>query len=294
MKPLLSAVVPISGSETKYSHLLNWLPKFESTLLEVILVGDSLPIPQQTAIQQVIRNGAKNQIQFINDSFGDPGTSRNAGMAEVQGNWICFWDCDDIPEIPNFIKMCKTADEHGFNMSIGRFTSTDLLGDTKMSNRINTKWVSEEVVSNPGIWRTGFKHNLAEGLQFATHRMGEDQNFIQQVEKRNPNKYFYDDFVYHYFRNRPDSLTSNQNSIDDIRFVLKLSNSLLQEAPQSRMLQQALVKQSITCLKRASSKYRTTGLKLVVQFVKDHPWQSLVRLLPNIIRLLMFRFVTGR
>jgi hypothetical protein len=294
MKPLLSAVVPISGSETKYSHLLNWLPKFESTLLEVILVGDSLSMLQQTAIQQVIRNGAKNQIQFINDSFGDPGTSRNAGMAEVQGKWICFWDCDDIPEIPNFIEMCKTADEHGFNMSIGRFTSTDLLGDTKMSNRINTKWVSEEVVSNPGIWRTGFKHNLAEGLQFATHRMGEDQNFIQQVEKRNPNKYFYDDFVYHYFRNRPDSLTSNQNSIDDIRFVLKLSNSLLQEAPQSRMLQQALVKQSITCLKRASSKHRTTGLKLVVQFVKDHPWQSLVRLLPNIIRLLVFRFVTGR
>jgi glycosyltransferase involved in cell wall biosynthesis len=294
MERFLSAVVPISGSETKYANLLRWLPEFDSSLLEVILVGDSLSMSQESSIKNTIKIRTAHHIQFLNDSFGSPGLSRNAGMEKAQGNWICFWDCDDIPEIPNFIEMCKMANDRGFNMSMGRFTSTDVLGHVDLSNRIQAKWLSEEVVSSPGIWRTGFKHDLVENLKFEPHRMGEDQNFLQQIEQKKPTKFLYDDFVYHYFRNHPESLTSNQSSIDEIRFMLKLSYSLLQNSPQNRLLQQALLKQSVTCLKRASKPYKFTGIKLVLEFIRANPWQCLETLFPNGVRLLFFKLFIGR
>lgn len=287
MQPVLSVVIPVSGSPGKYAHLLSWLEKFESRSVEIILIADNLPELDYKKLSDKVKNGKSWQLTLLRGKFGNPGESRNLGIDKSQGQWTAFWDCDDIPLIDEFLKMCLSGTEAGSDLCIGRFEVSDLKGSIKKSKPLTRRKLEEEITCNPGIWRMAFKRELIEGLRFPRYRMAEDQNFIQHVLLKGPNIYFSDEAVYRYFKGIPESLTSSNEGKTHLKYAVRDTSKLLMLYPGSKLLQQNLMKQIVTIFKNPKIRAEFLALRLISKFIALHPVIAISEMLPNAVKVLL-------
>jgi len=101
----LSVVVLTHGA------YLHWLPdvlasieRQRSAIQEVILVVDSAG----AKLPAIDRFG---ELQIIIHKFASPNQARNAGLAEVKSDWVCYVDGDNIPDPGYFAHMRKLASQ---------------------------------------------------------------------------------------------------------------------------------------------------------------------------------------
>ena len=223
---LLTIVTPISQMAGRLQNLQTWLSRLGNLSVEVVLIHDKKDELTGIALREMIHKLDDSRITFLEGNYGGPGLARNAGMQVATGEWVCFWDSDDIPQVQDFYLMVQTADESKSECAIGGFTAVhDTTGERKL--HLLPKDYLNEIAINPGIWRFAFKRNELKGLWFSSLMMAEDQIFLANFNIPDRQIEIFSKSVYHYFIGEDFHLTKSRESLKDLPIAIDHSFSLV-------------------------------------------------------------------
>ena len=209
----LSAVVPVSLMAGKLGYLSGWLTEASKYDLEIIIVHDKQDSETSPELRLLVSNSKNPRIQFIEGFFGNPGGARNAGLERVTGNWIVFWDSDDLPCINKILNETYDAG-NDVEVVIGQYQAVNL--NTGFAS-INGEHKSiRDVAMNPGLWRMIFKSQSIQGVRFPNLRMAEDQVFLSRIRIAEKRVKFTSNVLYKYHTGVHSQLTNSKNALSDL------------------------------------------------------------------------------
>lgn len=265
--PLITAIVPIDDARNGLDNLLTWMQKSDLTNFQVITILDTdSPQVHQTVLDQQRSNPHYN-ILVVESHGRNPGASRNIGINLAKGEWICFWDSDDLPNPSGFIEMAEMGALEESELVVGQYVLVKKEYEKKSEIQINTSSL-EQLYRNPGLWRILFKREEIRGIEFPELSMAEDQIFIFRVLKKNPRISYYTNPVYQYFKYPSGQLTRNPSKFDDLRIALGLiSDSLIENNYFRNFIKLRLAR---SCVRNGNTKTKFFGLKTYLDLKFDY------------------------
>jgi glycosyltransferase involved in cell wall biosynthesis len=266
---LLTVVVPVGKMENRLGDLFEWIESSRDFPIKIILVHDQSGDLTGEQLRNFLSKRMYPRVKLMSGSFGNPGQTRNAGMTEVNSEWVTFWDSDDLPRVENFLEMVSSADSENADCAVGCFeTSVSSMRSQvkKFELQRSGQAIYDSIAMNPGIWRWAFKVGIVNGAEFLPFRMGEDVCFLAGIKIADQKTYFSSEVVYTYFLGNEGQLTGSKENLKDLNFSIKY---LVDQFPQSsasmrRFLSILLCRQAITVLLRAN---RTSKVQLIKQLI---------------------------
>ena len=272
---LLSIVTPVSRLAGQLENLASWLERAIDLGIEVILVHDVQDTNTSKELQNLYKAIEKSNLHFIEGNFGSPGAARNIGLASTTGEWVMFWDGDDVGDIERTLSELSVAENENYDALVFQYdvrkinASNDGFTTVFQSNTYNVL----SVAANPGLWRMCFKGELARKHRFQPISMAEDQMFLVEISLPKLRIFFSSEVSYHYYIGRLGQLTSNSQAIKDLNLTIRdLRTRLSQEVDEFKVI--LLLRQSITAIKRGQIKLKSLGAISLFIFLLTQPRHS--------------------
>ncbi len=211
----LSVVIPITRMSGKLQNLEVTLRSSHNPRTQIILVHDIQDEETGRDLKGLVHAINHPNLVLIEGEYGSAGLARNAGLLESQGQYVVFWDSDDIGRLNVLEGSLQEIDQDlgaiAYDFSYSRNGLTYLV-----ENSDNLDANLDLVVSWPGIWRWVFVRNQLKH-EFSDLLMGEDQLFLiknlanMQISFKNLN-------IYTYFIGGETQATSRMNiqKLDDL------------------------------------------------------------------------------
>jgi glycosyltransferase involved in cell wall biosynthesis len=110
-RPLVSIIVPIYNTEEYLEECLDCLVNQTLQNIEIICINDATEDNSMEIVQKFAKNS--NKIKIIENEVNKGlSATRNIGIGSVNGEYISFFDSDDIIEKTAFEKLYNEAKEH--------------------------------------------------------------------------------------------------------------------------------------------------------------------------------------
>ena len=251
--PLLSVVIPLGPGIDRIQNVAKWLDSAIHQGIETILIQDSLNENEEKEIEKIIERISNQLLISEKVRFGNPGDSRNAGKRIATGEYIAFWDSDDIPKIENFLRMVSHGKMNGADVCIGGFKSTDLQethSEFYLPRKIATGDMTE-IGAYPGLWRFAFERVSIQGLNFRNFSMAEDQVFLLGAISEYRKFFVEQDIVYEYIHGTSNQLTNDSKSIRDISLSIEWMHANAKILKRKQIFRILLASQTLTILKNS-------------------------------------------
>jgi glycosyltransferase involved in cell wall biosynthesis len=214
----ITFLIPIATHLHVHPDLENWIRAPALQGHEVILIIDEVEGvgTRSSTIELIgrIENSRLPNVLVERTQAGNPGASRNQGLKAAKGQWIFFWDADDVPQLENAIALVHDANVSGADIGIGRFSISGNSGSV-----VGTSWF--DIYKWPGLWRFTFKSQLIDAVSFEEWGWCEDQKFLVQALEVSRSIFRGKDIVYTYTLNSPGSLTTIRDNWPSLRFFLE-------------------------------------------------------------------------
>jgi glycosyltransferase involved in cell wall biosynthesis len=287
-KPKLSVVVPVSGDPERIKGLGLWFEETESINIEFIVVEDNLmPRTRAELDTQLSQIPEGFSLKRISGNFGNPGDARNAGLLESTGDWLTFWDSDDLPRVTTVAAILSEPSINGFDY----FYTDFLLSDHDYSNLKQNKFASQIPVVNlalvalePGLWRFYFKSKMLQSSRFSSLLMGEDQLFLSNLELHKLKGKYFQQNSYIYRKGSPGQLTMNSNRIAFLETAI-YEQLFSIKRNDSKFRRITIIRQSLSLLRTGENKYKRSGFKVVFKMLFVHKaWRELLFVISQEIR----------
>lgn len=257
--PHLSIIVPIHSGLESIANLSSWISETPTRgNIEVVAVLDGL---NEEALQLILSKIEMGKpIKVVNAMCGNPGDARNLGLEKAKGEWISFWDSDDVGITTALLSELEKVGD-GVELIVGHAEIVHS-GETKLILGSNER----EQVFNPGIWRYVFKRESLIGVRFPTLNSGEDQVFLARYRYLERKAVVSDQIFYRYYMGSGSQLTSNKEKIGDA-----LSSAYL-------------VAEATFLSRKWKAGYAVMSARLVTAYIRRGPGKLLQRIIQ------MFRF----
>ena len=248
---LISAIVPISNMAGKLDFLRSWVEESHAYDMQVILVHDYKDLETRIELEQILREHKDPRLQFVQGKFGNPGKARNVGLELATGDWVAFWDSDDLPKLKNIFCQIKENNQDA-DVLIGRYQKFHILTHTSCIPEGSEPNILS-VALNPGIWRMIFKRASIIESRFPSLRMGEDQAFLSSIRLADLSIKFCSEIFYQYNIGNSFQLTNSKDALDDLPKATKMIlRQSLQSSKALRHFQLKLVaRQQLTLLHKS-------------------------------------------
>ena len=275
---LLSAIVPITNMAGKLGFLKSWLEESSRYDLQVILVHDYRDLETKIELELIVNNLVLPRLKLVHGEFGNPGKARNIGLELATGDWIAFWDSDDLPQLANIFSRMEEK-YLSADVLIGRYQVFNVQDQSiQYSDAIAPNMSSVEI--NPGIWRMIFWRSSIADSRFPSLRMGEDQVFLSSIKLSELSKKFYPEVFYQYNVGNSFQLTNSNSAMFDLPVATKL---ILEHATKStkrlRNFQLRLVsRQQLTFIRKSKGFDRWR----VMMTVSNINFTDFLKLLPGL------------
>jgi glycosyltransferase involved in cell wall biosynthesis len=247
----LSAIIPVGGFPNGDSVLKSWVLTQLPHGLEVILVQDSDDESVTNCIQEIADSNPEKIIRVLISQNRNPGSTRDIGLKASRGEWVCFWDADDLPEVSKVWSNLESRENQEVDIIVGNYRSVDFETGNKADHRHGTSDPLMNVYLNPGLWRCVFRRKLLENISFPALRMGEDQIFLFRSMNKSRNTKFVDDVFYNYYQYSTGQLTKSINISRDLIQARDLCKEIY-STYQNDYLLAAIIRQDLTLIKRGS------------------------------------------
>jgi glycosyltransferase involved in cell wall biosynthesis len=277
---LLSAIVPVFTTEERFTYNEDLLKTFVNLPIEIIYVRTS----ERCYEEDLILRSKNLNYSIISLLGADPGQARNAGVAIAEGEWIAFWDSDDIPLIGNVLELLNRAILEDSTMAVGQYQIQDF-ETGHLSEPSANEEVDEIFAMNPGLWRCLFKSEIAKSNNFPNYRMAEDQVFLSSLDLDDLKISFSKEITYRYIRYRSGQLTESKAAIADLSKSILDTKQIIDVKGLSSFRLTSLIRQIITALLRGNAYTKIKTFKLVFNFLFVRRRLSLKLILLTMMKL---------
>jgi glycosyltransferase involved in cell wall biosynthesis len=211
-KPLVSIITPISGFDVDLSNLKYWLEQTPNLPIKTIIIHDQVDQSLQSRLEEMLEELNNPLASLYNGNFGSPGAARNKGLEFVTTKRVVFWDADDIGEPHNLIQVIK--DHEDSKVIVGSYTiNSDSKFFDKHTNALNNDHTLEiQLGLSPGIWRYIFNYAVIKDKKFSNAKMGEDQQFLIEIQAIPEMLTATKTILYNYFTGNDTHLTAQKSA----------------------------------------------------------------------------------
>lgn len=248
---LLTVVTPVARMADRLQNLRSWITNLGDMPLEVILVHDRQDLRTGYELASIARTLNDSRVMVIEGEFGGPGLARNVGLEAAHGEWVCFWDSDDVPEVEEFFSMVHKANALEFECVVGGFTAEHDVTHANKVHLLSSNYLNE-IALNPGIWRFAFRRTAIDNLRFSKLLMAEDQIFLANLGIPDRKIQIHSKSVYKYFIGESFHLTRREEALADLPKAIDLILKILQEpfTENTDFVTMLLSRQVLTAIKR--------------------------------------------
>lgn len=205
-KILLSVVIPVHRIDDRSTQLELVIKSISNLPIQLVFVQDNYF--SDFNLFEKMSGMDSEQICVVSGKFGNPGAARNFGLKYTSGEWTAFWDSDDFPRIPEFVRMVMYAELKNVDIVAGYFDKVETTIETQVSNRKFSKaFLQLQILLNPGLWRFAFKTDSIESMEFPELVMAEDQIFLMNRIVKLSDICCYSEVVYQYLTDSPNQVT---------------------------------------------------------------------------------------
>lgn len=279
---LISAIVPIAGFPNGMKQIESWISNSDLRSFEVILVIDSAQDSTRDETQEIAKKiGAVTKVQVLVSEARNPGGSRNLGLEAACGDWVVFWDCDDVPNPSQFLEMISHAIEMNAEVAAGEFA---IQSGVQRLDKTFTKHPKDNVLEiialNPGLWRFAFKSDLAKKSKFPDLMMAEDQIYLANIFESKPKLHIFDKQVYTYWRYQNNQLTVSVPALNQLVAALDLFINKY-KSRQCTPILMVIIRLAISAVKKASIQVKIQAVSRILYVLIRYPTKvsSFTRLL---------------
>ena len=271
-------MIPIGGVNPSCEYIKQWLPFIDFTKFQVIIVQDNLKKSVALELQEItnaladIDNG---NLIVETVAYKNIGKSRNAGLRLAIGEWIAFWDSDDIPEPSLFSKMVGAAVKAEADLAVGQFSEKNETGEVILRNGMDS---IPDLITDPGIWRLAFRRSIIEEIQFPGYSMGEDQVFLYRALQNIGHIQWFDFCVYTYRVGNPNQITNQPAKLSELVFAIKDTLTLQARRNLSKTnILQACINMALTLILYGTHYQKYKGLSaLLVMLARERCFRLLI------------------
>jgi glycosyltransferase involved in cell wall biosynthesis len=235
-------------------------------------VIDSAQDRTRDETQQIAQKiGALTRVQVLVSESRNPGGSRNIGLEAASGDWIVFWDCDDVPNPSQFFEMISHAIEMNAQVAVGEFAiQSGLQRLDKTFDNHSKDNVLEKIALNPGLWRFAFKSDLAKRSKFPDLMMAEDQIYLANIFESKPNLYIFNEHVYTYWRYQRNQLTVSISALNQLISALDVFINKY-KTRQCTPILMVIIRLTISAVKNAGVLVKIQAVSKIIYVVVRYP-----------------------
>jgi glycosyltransferase involved in cell wall biosynthesis len=225
--PSLSFIIPTFNRAEKISGCIESILKIGLADIEIIVVDDGSNDTTAEIVGCIPDPQKKIRLLTNNNNFG-VSFSRNRGLEEAQGEWVCFVDSDDKLNYEEFVSWYEKCKQFEAELFIAKFTING--GPIQIEDYGNIAWIcrnNEELITsymtNPVgnsiltyVWAKLFKLNFIRSNKILFDEMlavYEDTDFIARILAHKPRIYCAPDQVYDYYQPRGLKMTAIENPL---------------------------------------------------------------------------------
>lgn len=224
MKDLISIIIPFYNSGTTLKNCIESILNQTINNYEIILINNS---SNDSSTQIAIDYSNKYKfIHYYNIKERNVSTARNTGLANSNGNIICFIDSDDLVH-KNYLKIMynnfKSNDLIICNYSTKIFLLNDKIKKNKVLNKTNC---FNSILKNKKIkgyvWNKFFKKEIIDNNNITFNnklKIGEDTEFVFNYLKFCKKIVFIDSKLY-YYNNSENNTVNNVNNYENVLYCL--------------------------------------------------------------------------
>jgi len=251
----LTAVIPIRRIDESTIHIKDIISIAIQNGIKIILVVNCQNPEERLKMLNSFSAQYKDEIFLHSNQIESPGLARNIGIDNCKTQYITFWDADDLPEVLEFCKLTSDMFSNPqMNFGIGGFQIIDARTKYILSNHTISYGIDLErhIVRNPGIWRWIFKFENLGSVRFQEFPMGEDQDFIADLNPDIDEILVSDSIVYKYLKGCDSQLTNSQNAVDTIMKSIRYLTVRRETQAENAWYNKFLSRQLLTAIKRGS------------------------------------------
>jgi len=262
----LSVITPVTRQADNLQNLSLWLSKLSNKSIEVLLIHDKSDAYTGPRLKELLATINNRNILYFEGEYGSPGIARNQGLKNARGEWLCFWDSDDLPMLEEVYLLMQTKMDSTTDCIVTSYISLNLQTGVRVINKISKNYQAQ-IALNPGIWRFFFSKSSLGQIRFSNLMMAEDQIFLAEYLKNELNLQISEDITYTYFKGNPKSLTSNKYALNDLSKASSKTLEIMNSVKDANLYIVGIMfgRQVISGLKYGNLKCKITILRNLVR-----------------------------
>ncbi len=298
-KPFVSIIVPVYNTEEYLEECLNCLVNQTLENIEIICINDA----STDNSLKILNDFSKNDDRIIiisNETNQGLSITRNRGIKAAKGEYIVFFDSDDLIETDAYEKLYNEVKEHEQDMIIYNFKRFDDEGVewfeiVQKNSNIDEYAEKTNIIEHPELlWNTiacnkFIKRDflIEHNLKFLEKRLFEDLLFSTQIQCLTDSIGIYPDVIYKWrFREKGNkSISQSNENIKNLKDRIFISNeiiNLLKENEKFKSLLPHLYKKLlehdfiifINQLDMADEEFKETMISEIVPLIETFPKES--------------------
>ncbi len=176
-KPVISVIIPVYNAELYLRECLDSVLRQTYRDLQIILVDNGSTDNSGAICDEC--DVKDSRVQVIHKKIGGPSSSRNAGLAAAEGEFISFVDSDDMIS-PVFMEslLLPGADvtQCGYTSDLKRLKRDPVTVFESMDGfEMSEKLCTEGALVNTVVWSKLWRKECFDGIRFPEGRIYEDE-----------------------------------------------------------------------------------------------------------------------
>ena len=269
----LTAVIPIRRMDESTDKLWGVVVHALEFGIEVILVIDSQDSSERLRTLNFFKSVVHGSFKMVEISEESPGEARNVGMALSERPYVTFWDADDVPAIAEIVEtLHRLSAEPNKKYGIGSYEIIEPSTAKVLSRQVLTEECDSQgkLFNNPGIWRWIFLKEKIQETKLQKFRMGEDQDFIADLNPK-PDEIILSSLItYRYVKGWSNQLTNNQSAVNDLSKSIQYLGEKVLNGEANAWHRKFLLRQILTSVKRGSVRVKLQAIKLCMRIALNY------------------------
>lgn len=225
----ISVIVPVGNLQRDLNNIQLMCSGNFGEFFEFVLVIDQM----EPLTDEEIKSISLPNVRVIQHYNGSPGLTRNEGLKYASGEYVAFWDSDDLID-KNVLFKCVNGLETDSDFLIFDYRVTNIISGKEEIIHNNAE--IEKCLRTPAIWRMLFKNDPTKLGFFGKHKCGEDQLFLLTCNLQARNYAFIPIVFYTYLIHSEMQLSRDTASLVDLICSLEEVNNQLRKPAYSNHL----------------------------------------------------------